>query len=196
LYSCVIVGRIEVREHLRAGAEPDQLRLVEPRDPQDLLQISDAAFALCEAVLNEPVHAPVVTRDEGFRPTGTANPRGVMPGDQGDEPAHHGDFEKGEIAGDDEDPLGMSDGERGMQPAESTAPGHDVRVNRHVEIGKSTVSRPDDEDLAGDLLQNVELAGDDGAAADDEPAFVQAAEPARMTARENRGGRVGMCHAH
>jgi hypothetical protein len=86
----------------------------------------------------------------------------------------------------------MSHRERGVQPAESAAPGQDVCMNRDAEVGKSTVGRPDHEHLTRDVLQNVELAGDDGAAADDEPALVQAAEPACMTARENRGGRVRM----
>ena len=100
-------------------------------------------------------------------------------------------LEKREIAGDDQDALRAGRFESGVDAAERAALRHEIGVNRDAEVIEPSVGRADDEDLAGHLLQDLQLTDDDGAAADDEAALVPAAEPARAPARENRGGDVG-----
>jgi hypothetical protein len=60
-------------------------------------------------------------------------------------------------------------------------------MDGETQVRETVRASGDDEDLGGDPLQNVDLTNDDGAALDDQAAFVAAAKAARVPAGQDRG---------
>jgi hypothetical protein len=95
--------------------------------------------------------------------------------------------QEGKVARDDDHTLASSRIERGIDGTERTGSRHAIHVNRQAKVRKARRIGGDDEDLAGNPLQNLDLSNDDGAAMHDEAALVLTAKATRLATGQNRG---------
>jgi hypothetical protein len=102
------------------------------------------------------------------------------------EPLEQQGIQKGQIAGDRDHPIGPRHFQGRVQSAQGARSGKNVSVYRQSQVFEPSSIATDDEDLLSDPLQSFHLTYDDGAAADDEPALIEATEPAGFSAGQDR----------
>lgn len=105
-----------------------------------------------------------------------------------DERAKQAFVQEGLVRGYGQHGIGRGHGERRQQAAERTGTIHHIRMHRQPEVGKAFGVAGDDDDLVSQALQDLDLAYDDGASTDHEPAFVPAAEATSAAAGDDGGG--------
>ena len=140
-------------------------------------------------VQNRSARVTSVAGKERLRAARRLDPRAVgragAPHELGEQPV----VEKRQVARDDQHRIALRRVERRVDGADRARAGQPIGVDRQPEIGEAFGIARDDEDLAGDPLQNLDLPNDDGAAMHDQAALVLTAEASRPASGQNRGRR-------
>src|SRR5262245_65846337 len=93
--------------------------------------------------------------------------------------------DKRQFAGDDDDAIVARGGKRGVEPRQRTAVGNTVGYATDPRRNFSFGASSNQQNVVGQLTQDLELMRQDGSSADMEGAFIAAAETARLTTGEN-----------
>ena len=104
-----------------------------------------------------------------------------------DQPSEQTGVQEGHIAGHGDDPLGARRRKGGVEPTHRPGPWNQIGMNGNPKVGESRGVRRDDEDLGGQLLQDLQLTVDDGKTLYEEPAFVAPSKAPGAPAGDNPG---------
>lgn len=189
MYSCVVFGRVDVGQQLFRRSKTVELRRRDLRQLQDRSEVTGLQSSGLDRVEDRRARVALVARDERLHATRRADPRAIGRFGASHQLSEEPIVKEREIAGDDDHPLASSGIERGIDRADRTGSRHAIHVNGQSEVRKTRRIGGDDEDLAGNPLQNLDLSNDDGAATHDEAALVLTAKATRLATGKNRGRR-------
>jgi hypothetical protein len=187
LYSRVVFGRVHVGGQVVHRSEGFEFRAADLRHGQHAAEIARAQTSRADLSQNGGPGVAAVARDERFHAAWRAHPGAVRAIGARHQFREQRGIEKRVIAGDDQDAVRAGQLERRINAANGSEPGDAVGDDGQTEVSEPIGVARDHEDVRGETLQDVQLSNDDGVTVDDEPALVQAAEPARLAPGKNRG---------
>ena len=189
MYSCVVLGRVDVGQQLVGRPEAIELFRRDLGETQDRAEVAGFEPARLNLGEDRAARFALVTGDERFDATCRADPRAIGSLGPPHELSEQSIVEEGQIAGDDEHAFSARGVERGVDPADGARAGYAIDVNRETKVDEPLGISSHHEHLGGDPLQNVDLSNDDGAAMHDQAALVLTAKPSRLATGQNRGRR-------
>jgi hypothetical protein len=194
LYSCVVLGRVDVGQQLVGRPEAIELGWRDLGKAQGRAEI--AGFESSRLNLHEDRGARValITRDQRFDAACRPHPRAIARSGPSNELREQSIVEERQVAGDDEHAITLCGVERGVDSADGAGVGYAIDVDGETEVAEPLRIVRHHEDLGGHPLQNLDLSNDDGTAMHDQAALVLTAKPSRLAAGQNRGRRGPRLH--
>ena len=194
MYSCIVFGRVDVDQQFVGRSKTFELRRLDLRQLQDRSEVTGFEPPSLNLAEDRRARLPLIARDERLDAARRTDPRAVGRFGALHELCKQPIVQEGKVARDDDHTLASSRIERGIDGTERTGSRHAIHVNRQAKVRKARRIGGDDEDLAGNPLQNLDLSNDDGTAMHDQAALVPTAKPSRLAAGQNRGRRGRTLH--
>jgi hypothetical protein len=194
LYSCVIVGRIDVGQEHSRRSEAFEFRAVDLRHAQRAAEIAGGEASGVDRRPDAITATAAITREQGLHAARRPDPGAVGVAAAMHQFLQQALVQKWEITRDHEYVLAGGPVDRGVDATDRPEIREAIGIDRHRHIREACGFRRDDEQLVCHPLQDVDLSNDDGIAADDETALVETAKAAGLATGQNGCGRRGAAH--